>query len=69
MDTTIERTLALLELLAQLSEEGGSHAHECGDCGYKWRHGNENAGSEKAHICPNCAAGPWFGRIPGSEQC
>lgn len=44
-------------------DQMGSHSHQCEACHVRWSHSDSMAGSEKAHICPNCGAGPFWVRL------
>jgi hypothetical protein len=60
----LERLLDLLELgLLHLKHPDPMHTHQCGSCKQMWDHPNSSAGDVNAHICPHCAAGPWWERV------
>lgn len=44
------------------------HAHRCGQCRHVWEHTGDNAGSEQAHHCPSCKAGPFWDRFDGRRK-
>lgn len=39
-----------------LRSSSGLHSHTCDNCGNRWEHGEDNAGSQLAHTCGRCGA-------------
>ena len=46
--------------------EPGTHEHECDKCFTIWSHGDDMAGNEAAHRCPNCGHLQWWKRMSSS---
>ena len=63
----LERLLDLLDLgllhLHHPDPQDKMHTHQCKSCNQMWDHPNSSAGDVEAHICPHCAAGPWWERV------
>lgn len=60
---TLDQVLAMLEQVAFGDLHPQRHHHVCEECHHVFAHGDECAGSDKAHLCPVCHAGPWFTRL------
>jgi len=55
-----------MDTLIDKAKVPGYHSHECPYCLTRWIHGDENAGNESEHTCPNC--GKTMPLTPGTVQ-